>query len=76
MPFTKFKEVSKGGVLLNILIHVKRGASCAVIEAYRLLLYLLQVVFVPGLFTADTIHLTVAPSGGDDLSVSSLSSVL
>ena len=47
-----------------------------VIEAYRLLLYLLQVVFVPGLFTADTIHLTVAPSGGDDLSVSSLSSVL
>ena len=44
MPFAKFKDVSKGGVLLNILIRVKRGASHA--TGYRGLSVV--TIFTPG----------------------------
>lgn len=52
MPFTKFKEVSKGGVLLNILIHVKRGASCA--AGYRGLSVV--TIFTPGRVRPRVVH--------------------
>ena len=42
--FTKFEEVSKGGVLLNILIHVKRGTFRPV--GFRGLLVV--TIFTPG----------------------------